>query len=245
MKQLIALLAIFSLNIASAQISFGSKKIQFSTKSIEQLEAPPEFKSFAEATQWADLVAIAQVRSMEYDQVRSLNSKGYAFLNILIPYKGSEKDEPIAVLATGFDDNVCYFPDGDNEGERYLVFLKKAPDQESNVYYGFKPYCQMQILLSEMGQYMLRTPLDTSSIKIDESLVVEEKFRDSHAMLDSTLWTNVSREEYASKFKCKIIQTEDDINKFFHLRYTQGVPIYNIRPLLQLEYKAKISSKQI
>jgi hypothetical protein len=244
MKYISLLFAIFSLSIASAQVTFEKSKDQFSTLSIEKIKAP-EISSFAEAASWADLVAVAQVDSAEYDKVRSLNSKGYAFLNILIPYKGSKKDEPIAVIATGFDDNVCYFPDGANQGERFLVFLKKAPEQEKNFYYGFKPFCQMQILLSELGQYILRTPLDTDLIKIDKKLIKEQIFNDRHAMVDSTLWTNIKRTEYANKYKCKIIETEDNINKIFQLRYTQGVPIYKIRPLLELEYKARISSRQL
>lgn len=243
MKQLPLLLTIFSLSIASAQITFEEDFKQFSTKSIEKIEAPI-FKSFAEATNWADLVAIAQVDDLEYEQVRNLNAKGYAFLNILIPYKGAQKDEPIAVIATGFDDNVCYYPDRINEGERFLVFLKKAPDDKNNVYYGYKPYCQMQVLLSDLGQYILRTPLDTNNFSIDGNLIEDHSFNDPHAMIDSTLWTNITREEYASKFKCKIIETEDNINKYFHLRYTQGVPIYNIRPLLKIKYIARITSKQ-
>ncbi len=244
MKHIPILLTIFSLSMASAQITFNDNLEQFSTKSIEKIKAP-EFNSFAEAAKWADLVAIAQVDDIEYEQVRELNAKGYAFLNILIPYKGAKKDEPIAIIATGFEDNVCYYPDRINEGQRFLVFLKKAPGEESNVYYGYKPFCQMQVLLSELGQYILRTPLDTDLLKIGDNLIQEQKFNDPHAMVDSTLWTSITREEYASKFKCKIIETEDNIYKYFHLRYTQGVPIYNIRPLLKLEYKARISSKQI
>jgi hypothetical protein len=244
MKHLSILLVIFCLNIATAQITFDNKIDQLPIKSIENLKEPI-LNSFAEAAKWADLVAIAQVSSIEYQQVRNINSQGYAFLNVLIPYKGSEKGEPIAVVASGFDDNACYYPDGEHEGERYLVFLKKAPEQESNVYYGFKPFCQMQILLSELGYYFLRTPLDTDHIQIDEKLIIEENFNDPHAMVDTTLWTNLKREEYAKNFKGKIIESEDTFNKIFHIRYTQGVPIYNVRPLLEIEYKARISSKQL
>ncbi|MFK8011766.1 MAG: hypothetical protein AB8B80_06975 [Marinicellaceae bacterium] len=244
MKKFLLLLVTIFAHKAVSQITFSENSEDISTQSIEHLVAP-KLNSFAEAASWADVVAIAQVDSVDYQQVRNLNAKGYAYLNILIPYKGSKKDEPISVIATGFEDNACYYPDGFNEGERYLVFLKKAPETESNVYYGFKPYCQMQVLLSELGQYILRTPLDTDNIQIDESLIEDHKFNDQHAMLDTTLWTSISRNEYAKKFACKIIESEDEINKYFHLRYTQGVPIYQIRPLLELDYKARITSKQM
>ena len=243
MKHFTLFLLLFSY-ATLAEIEFSQNPIEFSTKVIEGLKAP-DIQSFPQATEWADLVAIAQVDDIEYEQIRKLNAKGYAFLNILVPYKGTKRGEPIAVIAKGFDDNICYYPDRKNEGERFLVFLKKAPGHEDNVYYGFKPFCQMQILLSELGQYILRTPLDTKVIKIDKSIIEQHQFRDPHAMLDSTLWTSIKRDEYADQFQCKIIESTDTFNKYFHLRYTQGVPIYKIRPLLNLPYKARITSKQI
>lgn len=160
-------------------------------------------------------------------------------------YKGISKGEKIAVVAKGFDDNVCYYPDRENEGQRFLVFLKKAPNEQENVYYGFKPYCQLQILLSDLGQYILRTPLDNHVFEIDENLIENQTFNDPHAMVDATLWTSTKREEFAKKYKCSIVESEDEFNKYFHLRYTQGVPIYNIRKLLNLEYKPRITSDQI
>ena len=244
MKYILLLFSLFYLNISTAQVSFVQKHDEFSSIEIESIQ-PPILNSFAEATEWADLVAIAQVDDIEYEQVRELNAKGYAFLNILIPYKGSKKDEPIAVVASGFESNACYYPDRINEGERFLVFLKKAPNDKSNVYYGYKPFCQFQILLSDLGQYILRTPLDTDAIKIDETLIQDTVFNDPHVMIDATLWTNIDRKSYAEKFHCKIIETEDSLQKYYHLRYTQGIPIYDVRPLLKLKYKARIRSDQM
>lgn len=244
MKLLYLTLLVTFGNPVFSQVKFLQKHSELSTKSIEKLSAP-DLKTFAQATQWADLVAIAQVDDIEYEQVRDLNANGYAFLNILVPYKGATKDEPVAVIAKGFDDNVCYYPDRENEGERFLVFLKKAPGEMKNVYYGFKPFCQLQVLLSDLGQYILRTPLESNIIQIDKALIEEHQFNDPHAMLDTTLWTGTKRQEYADMYQCKIIESEDSFNKFFHLRYSQGVPIYKVRPLLELKYKAKITSKQM
>ena len=99
---------------------------------------------------------------------------------------------------------------------------------------------------------LVETEDELDEIEVDESdevdeldEVVEEKFNNPHAMVDTTLWTNLKREEYAKNFKGKIIETEDTFNKIFHIRYTQGVPIYDVRPLLEIEYKARISSKQL
>jgi hypothetical protein len=242
-KIILPILFSLSFNL-NAQVSFNQNPIDISTKEIKDITAP-ELKSFAEATQWADLVAVAQVDDIEYEKIRDLNAKGYAFLNILVPYKGAKKDEPIAVIAMGFEENACYYPDRVNEGERFLVFLKKAPGEKNNVYYGFKPYCQLQILLSETGQYILRTPLDNKVFDIDPKLIEAHQFNDPHAMIDTTLWTSIKREEYANEYQCKIIEKDLTTTKSFYLRYTQGVPIYKVRPLLKLVYKARITSKQI
>ncbi len=241
MKLLISLLFI-TLSSSATEITFSQNRSEISTQEIEGIKAPI-LKTLAEVTQWADLVAVAQVDDIEYEQVRKLNAKGYAFLNILVPYKGASRDKPIAVIATGFEDNVCYYPDRVNEGERFLVFLKKAPGEFDNVYYGFKPFCQFQVLLSDLGQYILRTPIDI--VKIPKDLIEPHQFNDPHAMVDATLWTSISRQKYADKYQCKIIETEDEFNKYYYLRYTKGVPIYKVRPLLKIKYKPRISSKQM
>lgn len=244
MKYLLALALIVISTTTFAKITFAQDPNDFSTKEIEKLKAPT-FTSFAEAAQWADLVAIAQVDDIEYEQVRKLNSKGYAFLNILVAYKNATRGESIAVIATGFDDNICYYPDRENEGERFLVFLKKAPKELSNVYYGYKPFCQFQVLLSDLGQYILRTPLDDNIITIEKENIETQTFNDPHSTLDTTLWTGIKRDEFAEKYQCEIIETEDRFNKIFHLKYTQGVPIYKVRSMLKIKYKPKITSKQI
>jgi len=239
----LTLILITTLNV-NAEITFSQSPNDFSNPKVEKIQAP-ELNSFEQASQWADLVAIAQVDDIEYEKVRELNSKGYAYLNIRVAYKGATRGESIAVIAKGFEDNTCYYPDRENEGERFLVFLKKSPDEKSNVYYGFKPYCQMQILLSDTGQYILRTPLDGNIFPINNELIEQHSFNDPHAQFDTTLWTSTKRDEYAKNYQCKIIESEDTLNRYFHLRYTQGVPLYKIRPLLKVKIKPRITSKQI
>ncbi len=241
MKYLI-LIIIIAFN-ANAQITFSQNPNDFSTKGLDKLEVP-KLTDFEQAAQWADLVAIVQVDDIEYKKVRNLNAHGYAYLKVRVAYKGAIHNESIAVVAKGFDDNTCYYPDRSNEGERFLAFLKKAPDEKSNVYYGFKPYCQLQVLLSETGQYVLRTPLDDNVFTLDKKLIEPQTFNDPHAQFDTTLWTSTKREEYANKYQCKIIESEDTLQRYYHLRYTQGVPIYKIRPLLKIKHVPRITSKQ-
>ena len=243
MKKLIPFLLLISTGLM-AQIEFKQKAEEIISKKKEIMQAP-EFKTLAEAAAWADIVAIAQIHGLEYKKIREVNTEGYAYLKILLPYKGIEKDEPIAVVAKGLADNTCYYREGEKEGERYLVFLKKAKDELANVYYGFKPFCQLQILVSDTGQYVLRTPIDDNAIKIDEKLIENIKFSDPDAVVDTSRWTLTRRENYAKTYHCEIIEKEDKFAKNIFLKYTQGVPIYKIRPLLKIKYKPKISSKQI
>ena len=204
----------------------------------------PDLKTLAEAAEWADLVALVQVDDIEYEKVRNLNSKGFAYVNDLVTYKGSTLNEPIAIITYGLDDNACYFPDRANEGQRFLTFLKKAPGPMTNVYYGFKPFCQLQILLSELGHYVLRYPLDTKLLKFDEGLIEDVTYHEPHAFTDATLWTGTQRKKFADEFQCEIVEGEFGTNRTYQMRYTKGIPIYNVRPLLKLKNKPRTTSKQ-
>lgn len=249
MKKIALLSSLFTLLIsfnllAEEELAYNLDPDEFAPEELKEIQAP-QLNTLAEATEWADLVALVQVDDIEYQKVRKLNSKGFAYLNVLVPYKGSSLNEPIAVVTYGLEDTACYFPDRENEGERFLTFLKKAPGPKSNVYYGFKPFCQMQILLSEHGQYFMRYPLDNKELKIDENLIENVTYHEPHAFIEATLWTGTQREKYAKEFQCEIVEGENSLNRTYKLRYTQGIPIYNVRPLLKLKYKPKITSKQM
>lgn len=237
-------LAFYSALLTAQESAFNIKDTDFQPSSLKDIKAP-NLKTLAEASEWADLIGIVQVDDIEYNKVRQLNAEGFAYLNVMIPYKGADFEEPIAVITYGFEDNACYFPDRKNEGERFLTFLKKAPGEKSNVYYGFKPFCQLQILISDIGQYFLRYPLDSDTIDLPKEIIENVTYNEPHAYIDATLWTGTKREEYANKFKCEIIEGEATINRTYELRYTQGVPLYKVRPLLNLIHVPKITSKQI
>jgi hypothetical protein len=245
MKTILLISLILFISRSYAQESeFSIKATDFQPSLLKDIVAP-ELNTLSEAAEWADLVAVVQVDDIEYNKIRQLNSEGFAYLNVLIPYKGAEFEEPIAVIAYGFEENACYFPDRVNEGERYLTFLKKAPGEKTNVYYGFKPFCQMQVLISDLGQYHIRYPLDNDSLTIPESIIKDINYYEPHAILDATLWTGTKREEYAAKYKCEIIEGEEKFNRTYKLKYTQGIHISDIRKLLDIKYKPKITSKQI
>ena len=210
---------------------------QFAYEEVETVE----FKDFEEAANWADLVAVAQVVNIDYQKTRKLNAKGQAFLNILVPYKGAKKNELIIVNESGFADDACYYPDRENEGARYLVFLKQTANEME--YVGFKPLCQLQVLISDLGHYALRYPLDTE-IPLPEGAGQSMRFADPHAVVDATAWTGASREQHMERFASKLSEDSDLFQKYYYLTYTQGVDIGVVRRLMKIPVKPRIRSKQ-
>ncbi|WP_223787795.1 hypothetical protein [Marinicella meishanensis] len=203
---------------------------------------PMAFESFEAAAEWADVVAIAQLLNVDYEQTRELNAKGQAFLTVRVPYKGVQKDEFLIVSSKGFEDHVCYYPNREGEGQRFLVFLKRSKNEGE--YLGFKPMCQLQVLLTDTGQYALRYPFD-SNTPVPEGLVQTMQFGDPHARIDATEWTSIRRDEHQQKFASELSEDSDLFQKYFYLTYTQGVMMYEIRKLMNIQAQPRIHSKQM
>jgi hypothetical protein len=249
MNKMTAIIMITSLMLGWVTTSHGQQNIdgllpeanpdyQFDYSDL----APVKFDSFAAAAEWADVVAIAQVVNVDYQQTREINAEGQAFLTVHVPYKGVEKNDLLIVNSKGFEAHTCYYPDRMGEGERFLVFLKNSKNKGE--YLGFKPYCQLQVLLTDTGQYALRYPL-TLDFKISEDLVKTIQYNDPNAQIDATEWTGIRREQHQQEFNSVLTEDEDLFQKFFYLTYTQGVMIYEIRKLMDISAKARISSKQM
>ncbi len=204
---------------------------------------PQSFGSFEKAAQWADVVAIVQLENIDYQKTRELNAKGQAFLKVLVPYKGVKKNQLLIVNAKGFEDHVCYFPEKTTtEGQRYLTFLKTT--QNIDEYTGFKPLCQMPILVTDTGQYALKYPLDVN-IPIDDTIVEVMIFADPNATIDASDWTHLKREKVVKDQAMKLLEAEDTFQKRYYLTYQKGIMIYHIRELMNIPIKPRISSKQI
>lgn len=204
---------------------------------------PIDFQSLQEAADWADVVAVAQVVNIDYQQTRELNARGQAFLTVRVPYKGVNKNDLLIVSAKGFEDYQCYYPDRENEGQRYLVFLKQSPNND-NEYHGFKPFCQLQVLLDDSGRYNLRYPTD-SKLDFKPELIQEIIYQDPHALVDATEWTSIKRDEYMKRFHTELLTEEDLFQKYYYLKYTRGIPLSDIRPLLKVHRKPDIHSDQM
>lgn len=231
-------LIVVAQNPKSNLLPEANRDFGFDYTSIE----PVKFKSFEEAANWADVVAIAQVINIDYIKTRELNAQGQAFLRVRVPYKGVQKDELLIVSSKGFEDHVCYYPDREGEGQRYLVFLKNSSNEGE--YHGFKPFCQMQVLLTDTGEYALRYPMD-ASLDIDSDLVKEITFNDPHAVIDATEWTGISREQHQKKYATTLKEDSDMFQKYYYLTYTKGILMYQIRKLMNIKPQPRISSKQM
>lgn len=203
---------------------------------------PQTFASFEEVAAWADVVAIAQVMNIDYEKTRELNAKGQAFLTVRVPYKGVQKDELLIVSSKGFEDHVCYYPEREDEGQRFLVFLKQSKNEGE--YHGFNPYCQLQVLLTDLGQYALRHPVDVD-FDVAEDLVQTLQFNDPHSVIDATEWTNIRREQHQQQYHTTLREDSDMFQKYFYLTYTQGIMMYEIRKLMNIPITQRIHSKQM
>ena len=71
------------------------------------------------------------------------------------------------------------------------------------------------------------------------------QFNDPHATIDATSWTGLRREEHQQQFNSVLSEDSDMFQKYFYLTYTQGVMIYEIRKLMNIPTKQRISSEQI
>jgi len=240
----ITLLTLFTVSAFSAHtqtsqlLPEANRDFEFDYETTE----PIAFKSFEEAASWADVVAVAQVLNVDYIKTRDLNAQGQAFLTVRVPYKGVKKNDMLIVSAKGFEEQVCYYPDRIEEGERFLVFLKNSANEGE--YHGFKPWCQLQVLLTDTGEYALRYPMDTN-IKVAPELIKEINYNDPHAVIDATDWTSISREQHQQKFSTNLKEDSDMFQKYFYLIYQQGIMLYEVRKLMKITTQPRISSKQM
>ncbi|TDR22502.1 hypothetical protein [Marinicella litoralis] len=228
----------FSQSSASNLLPEANRNFEFDYEPIE----PIAFATFEAAAAWADVVAIAQVVNIDYLKTRDLNSQGQGFLTVRVPYKGVKKNDLLIVSSKGFEDHVCYYPDRIEEGERFLVFLKESKNQGE--YHGFKPFCQLQILLTDTGEYALRYPLD-AKIDVPSDLIEDITYNDPHAVIDVTDWTHIRREEYQQAFSTTLTEDSDLFQKYFYLTYNKGIMIYKVRKLMNIKAEPRISSKQM
>jgi len=186
--------------------------------------------SLAQLASEADVIALVQMRDGDYRYQREFPVSGSAHLKVLIPYKVDRPMEMVEVYETGLHPNECYFPNPDvfEEGRRYLVFLRRDPDDEQR-YRGLPMGCALDVLVTADNAYALRMPV--TGIKLSDDLEGDARpmnFADSYAHESEELLDSVQREAWLSEGWLKREITEEGQE----LIYTQGVSLDKVRNLM-------------
>lgn len=174
-----------------------------------------------------DLVAITQQIDINYDMVRDFPKEGHGLLRVLIAYKGTERGELIEVREKGLEPFRCYYPDFENEGNRYLVFLNKTEDDQ---YQGVKPTCQLPLLVTADNAYALLYPV--AGVAVDSSLASRQTYADPAAYL---MMDDLTHEWIDQQLEAGYIRVEDDHDYALgpeRVIYTQGIDVTSLRGLL-------------
>jgi hypothetical protein len=189
-------------------------------------------QSLAQMAANADLIAIVRVEETLYQKTRDFPSKGKAFLKVLIPYRGAERDHLIEVEEEGLEDTACYYPKVDPfafEGQRFLVFLRKSPDKPS--YRGRGPGCRLPILVTADSGYALLQPI--AGLKVPEDQVLDIDYSDPAAFLEAGELSFAEVRRLQAEGTARWHENEDPLapDREF-LVYTRGVPISALRALM-------------
>ena len=183
--------------------------------------------SLTELAEKSDLVAVAQVRDTDYVYTRSFPSEGSAFLSILIAYKpGKTSGDIIQINEKGLHPNECYFenPTVFEEGRRYLVFLRRDPEDLEN-YRGLADGCALEILVTAENRYALKFPISGIDLKDKlDKLVLKQDFRDNYALLTEESISPVVRDDLLTRGLLVPYQ-----GKF---KYTHGIDLTEARKLI-------------
>ena len=164
--------------------------LPFSAPAQQATEAQTPPVSLADLAGRADLVVLAQARDTDYFMRREIPVSGSAYLKVLIPYKSPDDaiqpGDIIDVYEKGLHEHECYFPNPTvfEEGRRYLLFLKKDPEDDER-YRGMPEGCALDVLVDSNNRYALRYPVNGISLSDDLGpLATEMEFRDPYAIAD-------------------------------------------------------------
>ncbi len=156
----------------------------FATEKVPETGIGPV--SLSDLARRADLVVLAQARDTDYLTRREIPVSGSAYFKVLIRYKTDRQAEIIEVYEKGLHDKECYFPNPTvfEEGRRYLLFLKRDPEDE-NRYRGLAEGCALEVLVGSDNRYALRFP--ATGIDLSDPLAKyaqEMQFSDGYAVVD-------------------------------------------------------------
>lgn len=196
-------------------------------------EAPASISpsiSLAQLAAEADVVALVQMRDGDYRYRREFPVSGSAHLKVLIPYKVDQPLEMIEVYETGLHPNECYFPNPSvfEEGRRYLVFLRRDPE-DAQRYRGLRKGCALDVLVTADNAYALRIPVTGIELSDDlQDYAMPMNFADTYARESEELLDSVQREAWLNEGWLKRELTGQGQD----LIYTQGVSLDTLRDLM-------------
>ena len=205
--------------------------------------------SLAELAQKADAIMLAQVKDTDYFYRHEYPVNGSAYLKVLIPYKLNHPVDIVEVNERGLHENECYFPNPTvfEEGRRYLLFLKKDPENPEH-FRGLAEGCALDVLVDENNQYALRYPV--SGIELSDSLeelAREMTFSDPYAIENEDSLTSTQRNilleaELIRPYLASSVEVEPDAfavpGKNYEGKqwiYTKAIDLTAIRQLMELE----------
>jgi hypothetical protein len=183
--------------------------------------------SLAELAARADLVVLAQAKDTDYLRRRDIPVSGSAYLKVLIPYKTDGPLDILEVYEKGLHPGECYFPNPTvfEEGRRYLLFLRKDPEDETR-YRGLPQGCALEVLVNDQNRYALRYPADGIALSDPlGTLAIEMKFSDSYAVVRDTELLPSDRD--AMRKEGVIVPHSPG-----QWIYTRGIPLTHIRALM-------------
>lgn len=186
--------------------------------------------SLAELAASADVIAVVQMRDGDYRYQRDFPISGSAYLKVLIPYKVDQPLDLIEVYESGLHENECYFPNPTvfEEGRRYLVFLRRDPDEPER-YRGLPQGCAMDVLVTENNNYAVRVPVTGISLNDPlEEYSIPIDFADPYARESDETLDSTSRDQWLEEglLRRERTTTGDE------LVYTRGVKLSDVRSLL-------------
>lgn len=237
MRKTLLLLLLCGLYIAPAPGQSNQDDDQTAAEADAQAgqeEPEPTLSSLASG---ADFIGIVQVDTLEYETMRDLPSEGYAILRVLVTYRHPgevlEAPEIIEVHEEGFEPDACYYPERQNEGRRYLVFLEERTGEDDegrdkDGYEGTRPGCMLPVLITADNRFALRYPVPDVDIR-DRSVVRKMDFADPDAYVTAGDDLSYTRVDYMVENGWL---QEADGNR--HL-FTTGIYLDDARTLMGLE----------
>jgi len=192
----------------------------------EQKKEPLPAISLAELAAASDVVALVQMRDGDYRYQREYPVSGSAHLKVLVPYKVDQPLEFIEVYEHGLHENECYFPDPTvfEEGRRYLVFLKRDPEDEVR-YRGLPQGCAIDVLVTKEFGYALRIPV--TGIDLADPVLnfaVETSYSDPYAREPEDVLESHLRDQWLAAGWLRRDGSD--------LIYTMGVALDEVRALM-------------